>query len=155
LSFDGSLEWSELVTLDVEPSCEPDVLHDLERLPYPFAAESFDEVHAYEVLEHVGRQGDWRFFFAQWAEFDRVLKPRGYFFGTVPARESRWAWGDPSHTRIVTLEQLHFLSQRFYGQVGATASSDFRRIWRANLVLVHSDVTADLRQIFVLQKQPI
>ena len=29
----------------------------------PFGDDAFDEIHAYEVLEHTGRQGDWRFFF--------------------------------------------------------------------------------------------
>jgi Methyltransferase domain len=154
LSFGGNPVWHHLVTLDHNPACDPDVVHDLEVLPYPFASEAFDEIHAYEVLEHTGRQGDWRFFFAQWAEFHRILKPRGYFLGTVPHPTSVWALADPSHTRVIPVESLGFLSQRFYRQVGHTSASDFRGIWKGNFELVHKQVLADLRQVFVLQKRP-
>jgi hypothetical protein len=57
--------WSTLVTLDIDPGCEPDVVHDIGVLPLPFRDDMFDEIHAYDVLEHSGVQGDWKFFFAQ------------------------------------------------------------------------------------------
>ena len=67
-------EWSgELVTLDIDPECNPDIIHDLNDLPMPFDDDMFDEIHAYEVLEHTGRQGDWLFFFNQFSEFWRIL----------------------------------------------------------------------------------
>jgi SAM-dependent methyltransferase len=153
LRLEGGVGWSELVTLDVDPACKPDVVHDLDVLPYPFADDTFDEIHAYEVLEHTGRQGDWRFFFAQWAEFHRILKPAGYVMGSVPHPTSVWAWGDPSHTRVIPIESLAFLSQRFYSQVGHTASSDFRAVWKGNFEVCYREVTPDLRQLFVLQKR--
>ncbi len=151
LTVNGHSEWDDLVTLDCEVSHEPDVLHDLDQLPYPFADNEFDAIHAYEVLEHCGRQGDWRFFFGQWSEFHRILKPGGYFVGTVPLPESVWAWGDPSHTRIIPLVQLNFLSQSFYRDVGETTSSDFRSVWKGNFELA-SATTLPERQAFVLQK---
>lgn len=143
--------WTALTTLDHDPSCKPDVVHDLDSLPYPFEDDSFDEIHAYEVLEHCGKQGDWRFFFGQWSEFHRILKDGGMFFGTVPLPESVWAWGDPSHTRVIPLIQLDFLCQRFYEQVGATPTSDFRSCWSGNFEVVHTQETPD-RQMFVLLK---
>jgi SAM-dependent methyltransferase len=147
--------FSKLVTLDINPECAPDIVHDLGVLPYPFEADAFDEVHAYEVLEHVGRQGDWRFFFAQWSEFYRILCPGGHFFGTVPHHSSPWAWGDPSHTRAITLESLAFLDRRFYEQLGRTSASDFRAVWRGDFRILYQYVTDDKRQCFVLRKWPI
>ena len=147
----GNAEWSALTTLDINSSHKPDVVHNLDELPYPFADEQFDEIHAYDVLEHTGKQGDWRFFFSQWGEFHRILKPQGLFFGIVPHPKSVWAWGDPSHTRVIPVEQLAFLSQSFYDQVGNTAASDFRSVWKGNLELRHTRVE-DGRQVFVLQK---
>lgn len=135
----GRQAWRELVTLDIEPRHRPDVVHDLAALPLPFADDSADEIHAYHVLEHVGRQGDWRFFFAQWSDFWRILRPDGHFFGIVPHWSSRWAWGDPSHTRIITTDSLTFLCQPEYDdQVGKTAMSDFRSIYRADFDLIHA-----------------
>ncbi len=124
---DRPQDWPDLTTLDFNADHKPNVVWDLENLPYPFADEQFDEIHAYEVLEHTGTQGDWKFFFAQWAEFWRMLKPGGYFCGSCPLPTSVWAWADPSHKRIIAPETLTFLDQSEYTkQVGKTALSDFR-----------------------------
>jgi SAM-dependent methyltransferase len=129
--------WVELITLDVDPSTKPMVLHDLNQVPYPFDDDTFDEVHAYEVLEHCGRQGDWRFFFDQFHEFWRILKPGGYFVASVPCWDSSWAWGDPGHTRVITEGSLIFLSQAEYkAQIGKTAMSDYRGWFKADFDLI-------------------
>ena len=125
-------EWGDLVTLDIDPSTGCDIVHDLDDLPYPLADNDFDEVHAYEVLEHCGRQGDWRFFFGQFSEFHRILKPGGRFYGTCPSTKSPWLWGDPGHTRAITGECLNFLPQQMYEQVGKTACTDYRHVWKGD-----------------------
>jgi predicted SAM-dependent methyltransferase len=139
LSF-NTREFVDLTTLDFDPLCNPDVLHDLEVMPYPFEDNSFDEIHAYEVLEHTGKQGDWKFFFDQFGEFHRILKPDGILCASVPAFTSVWAWGDPSHTRVLNHGSLVFLSQQQYkDQVGKTAMSDFRRYWTRDFKTVHAE----------------
>lgn len=126
-------EWSNLVTLDINPEHKPDIVHDLTVLPYPFEDEEFDEIHAYDVLEHTGNQGDHKFFFAQWSEFWRILKPDGIIFAKSPTWNSRWAWGDPSHTRVIQPESLVFLKQTEYTkQVGSSPMTDFRYIYKAD-----------------------
>jgi len=127
-------EWSkDLITLDWDDTCKADVVHDLNILPYPFDDNMFDEIHAYEVLEHCGTQGDFRFFFNQFSEFHRILKPGGYMIGTCPHWDSPWAWGDPGHTRIISPESLIFLNQASYtGQVGKTAITDYRYCYEAD-----------------------
>jgi predicted SAM-dependent methyltransferase len=134
--------WSDLTTLDQNEDHSPDVVHDLEDIPLPFAANTFDEIHAYEVLEHTGRQGDWRFFFAQFSDFWRILKPGGWLAATCPSYRSMWAWGDPSHTRVLTRGTLAFLSQAQYvQQIGKTTMSDFRQWYKADFetAWVHED----------------
>ena len=136
----------DLVTLDLDPGCGADVLHDLEQLPLPFADNAFDELHAYHVLEHLGRQGDWRQWFALWSEFYRILKPKGLFCGIVPSLPGPWVWGDPGHTRVITSENFVFLNQPTYRScVGSTAMSDYRSVWRGDFdTLLASDSGAEL-----------
>jgi SAM-dependent methyltransferase len=131
-----SLGWTELVTMDQDPDCGADIVHDLEQ-PWPLDADRFGEVHAYCVLEHLGRQGDFRSFFATFGEAWRVLKPGGHLFGICPSWQSRWAWGDPSHTRIISECSLVFLDRTEYAkQVGKTSMTDFRWLWRGDFELV-------------------
>lgn len=116
-----------LVTLDVSPKCEPQIIWDLRDLPLPFPDNAFTELHAYEVLEHIGRQGDHVLFFEQFTEFWRILRPGGKLYATVPDYRSVWAWGDPQHSRIINHGSLVFLDQQEYlKQVGKTNMSDYR-----------------------------
>ena len=131
LCFDDNPEFTDLTTMDHDPNCGADIQHDLESLPWPLESDSFDEVHAYEVLEHLGTQGDAKAFFAHFGEIYRVLKPGGTLFATVPAWDDVWAWSDPSHRRVISLGTLMFLDQTEYAkQVGKTAMTDFRWLWR-------------------------
>lgn len=135
----GAREWTGLVTLDINVDHQPDVVHDLTVLPLPFEDDTFSEIHAYEVLEHTGSQGDYKFFFAQFEDFWRVLRPGGHLCGSVPLPTSPWAWGDPSHTRILPRESFTFLDQSEYErQIGRTAMSDFRYLYRADFRLVYA-----------------
>lgn len=130
-------EWQNLTRLDIDPDCKPDVLWDLNVLPYPFEDNSFDEIHAYHVLEHFGTQGDWKGFFAQFTELHRILKPDGILCGLVPMWDSPWAWADPGHTRVITRGTLAFLSQKIYDdEVGKTTLTDYRHIYKADFSLV-------------------
>lgn len=129
-------DWAGLVTIDIEPLHNPDIVHDL-NLSLPIGDDSADEIHIYEVLEHLGRQGDAKAFFATFSDFWRVLKHGGRVFATVPLPNSVWAWGDPSHTRVIPKESLTFLHQPAYEQVGQTAMSDFRGIYKADFNIIH------------------
>jgi SAM-dependent methyltransferase len=128
--------WCNLTTLDIDPEVNPDVVFDLNTLgaqKLPFDDDTFNELHAYDVLEHFGTQGDWRGFFAQFYEFWRVLKPGGLFFACLPHWESSWVWADPGHTRCLPREALVFLEQQQYAeQVGQTPMTDYRHVWKGN-----------------------
>jgi SAM-dependent methyltransferase len=135
---DANPGWDNLTTLDNNPAHKPDIEWDLNRISLPFDDDAFDEIHAYEVLEHTGAQGDYMFFFRQFSTFYRVLKPGGHLLATVPSRHSVWAWGDPSHTRIIQPESLVFLQQPMYTKgVGVTPMSDFRYIYKSDFDVVH------------------
>lgn len=145
-----SADWSDLVTLDVDAGVNPDVVHDLNVLPYPFADSTFGEIHAYECLEHCGRQGDWRFFLDQFGELWRILKPGGYLIATVPMWDSPWAWADPGHTRVIAKASLVFLNREEYTQVGTTAMTDYRPWLTCDFVTIAVTET-EHNMAFVLQ----
>jgi SAM-dependent methyltransferase len=143
---DGKETWDgELITLDINPDHNIDVVWDLTdttRLPWP--ADTFDEIHAYEVLEHIGQQGDFRTFFRQFSDYHRILKADGLFCASVPAPDSPWVWADPSHTRTILPHTLVFLSQQAYrDQVGVTAMSDFRFCYKADFECVGGEIQGD------------
>ncbi len=133
LTLDDNWNWQDLTTMDHDPNCGANIVHDLDTTPWPVADNSFDEVHAYEVLEHLGSQGDFKAFFRHFGEIYRVLKPGGTLMATVPAWDDVWAWADPSHTRIIAPQTLVFLDQTQYAaQIGKTAMTDFRWLWKGD-----------------------
>lgn len=118
----------QLVKLDFDANCGADVVHDLEVRPLPFADEEFDELHAYDVLEHVGRQGDWKGYFDEFAEYWRILKPGGTFCISVPIGAD--AFADPGHTRFFGENHFMFLDQSQYDTDAGKHKTDYRWYWK-------------------------
>ena len=153
MGVEGETVWGDLVTLDSDPRTGANVIHDLDDLPYlHFVEGEFDEIHAYEVLEHCGAQGDWRFFFAQFDEFWRMLKPDGLFFATVPNARSVWAWADPGHRRLILPETLNFLSRAWTATaVAETCASDYRGVFKGDWRVEGTDTSDEHSFRFILR----
>jgi Methyltransferase domain len=155
-------EWrGALETLDYESPCAPDIVWDLEKFPWsrragePLPDSHYDEIHAYEVLEHLGQQGDYRAFFATFAEIWRLLKPGGYLCATCPSRRSDWLWGDPGHRRVVLPCSLIFLNQRAYAvQQGQSTMTDYRAVYKADFDTISSIDTRDTHQFILRAVKP-
>ena len=171
-------EFKNLLTLDFNEACRPDFVGDLNMWTWQvlhaskaadeakvtrpseygpgssFVSDSFDEIHAYEVLEHLGRQGDFVNFFACFSEIWRLLRGGGYLIGTCPSRFSGWLWGDPGHTRAITPECFTFLDQNEYARQLDTARpssmSDYRNIYKADFKTVQTATNRD-QFLFILQ----
>lgn len=162
-----SPEFSDLVTADHNIACDADIICDLNytfwrgssiKKPqyfmdnWEFKENSFTEVHAYEVLEHLGKQGDVDSFFSTFTNIWNVLCDGGHLFATVPSRYSCWLWGDPGHTRAILPETLIFLDQTNYKQCdgGRSMMSDYRSIYKSDFKIISSQDDKILHK-FILQ----
>lgn len=134
----GESDWvGELTRLDMDINCGADVVWDLECRPLPFDSNYFDELAAYDVLEHIGRQGDWKGWFDEMAEYHRILKPGGTFGVLVPIGQD--ALADPGHTRFFQKNYFGFLCDDFYTEnlkKGAPVT-DYRWYKKFNFELLH------------------
>lgn len=168
------LRWKNVLKIDANRDCQPDFVMDIQaglethedppRLHWSsglfrhrYASNwvlldnSFAEAHAYEVLEHLGRQGDLLSFFKVFDEIWRVLVPGGWLCATVPSRFSPWLWGDPGHCRAILPETLLFLDRTHYQrQIGRNPSSDYRSYFVGDWDIVYSRDNEE-RHEFVLQ----
>lgn len=141
---------ARVIAVDTSEPLPPySVLHEL-------VSDYWDEIHAYEVLEHLGRQGDAHAFFAQMSEIWRLLKPGGFLVAEVPSRFSGNLWGDPGHSRAIVEETLVFLDQSQYvlqcdgPERSRTPMSDYRNIYKADFRCTdHKDNRSHL--VFALQ----
>ena len=70
-----------------------DVVHDLNRIPYPLADDFADEIHFYHVLEHLDDPVQ------KLEELHRILKPGGVLHMRVPHFSSNGAFTDITHKR--------------------------------------------------------
>lgn len=150
----GAVSWTgELITLDMNPDCGADVVHNLDVRPLPFKDEQFDELAAYDVLEHLGRQGDWRSFFEEFAEYWRILKPGG-LFGIMSPIGNDWH-ADPGHTRFISEWWFRFLDQDWYADALARgmAVTDYRWFWKRSFRAEHLQNIDGHHLAIILRKQ--
>ena len=130
-SQEPSFDHADLHLHDFDPEiCERygALNHDLNVFPYPWPSEMFDEIHAYEVLEHTGSQGDGEFFFAQFNELWRITKPGGYLVISVPMWDAEVAWAVPDHKRVLPPGAFGFLTKEYYEDIGKPGYGDYRHL---------------------------
>ena len=141
----------DLCTVDCNPDVKPDVVWDMNNVPLPFSDNCAEKIHAYNVLEHCGTQGDYLFFFNQFSDFWRILKPYGKFMATVPAHNDIWALGDPGHTRVINYGTLSFLDQNMYEGCTCSMRTDYRNIYKGNFKTVYMNTDETGTFFFVLE----
>lgn len=151
LQWDGKEGWAgELTTLDMNPNCGADIVYDLDQIPssahpfecssgkrLPFDDNTFDEIGAFNCMEHFGKQGDWRGWFVEMSEYHRILKDGGAMSILVPI--GRDALADPGHTRFFEGNYFHFLNQAFYdlNETKKTCFTDYRWYWKKNFDILY------------------
>jgi SAM-dependent methyltransferase len=83
----------EALNLDFNRETQPDVVHDLNQIPWPLPDNHFGEVLAYDVIEHLDQ------FIPVMEEIHRVCRDGAVVRITVPHFSSPEAYTDPTHRR--------------------------------------------------------
>ena len=117
------------VNLDVTPDTSPDIVHDLNRRPWPFSDNQFDEVMASDVLEHLDD------LVGVMEELNRVCSAGAIIRVTVPHYSCANAFTDPTHRHYFgwfsfdyfTGEHEHGYYTRAKFRMSALASCSFSR----------------------------
>lgn len=81
------------INLDMRKAPGVDIVHDLNKFPYPFEDNEFDEIVAYNILEHVDNM------LKTMEELHRILKQGGKLDIITPHYNGPMAWGNPEHRR--------------------------------------------------------
>jgi predicted SAM-dependent methyltransferase len=119
----GSRKQAEMVGIDINPRSQADVIHDLNRFPYPFEDSTFDEIYADNSLEHLDDT------VRVMEELHRICKPGSLIRIIVPYFRARWAFVDPTHRHFFTVDSFgyfdpsHPFNQR-YGYSQATFTTE-------------------------------
>jgi SAM-dependent methyltransferase len=79
------------VNVDSVSDCEPEVIHDLEKFPWPFETDSFDRIEAEDILEHLHDT------VRTMEEIHRICAPGGVVHITTPHFTCSNAYEDPTH----------------------------------------------------------
>lgn len=103
----GSFRKVGYVNLDSSARLNPDVVHDLNRYPYPFDDNSFELIEADHVIEHLDD------IFAAMRELHRMLKPDGRLVIRVP-HFSR-GFTHPEHRRGFDVSFPYYFDPAFRG----------------------------------------
>ena len=114
----GQKPLADAVNLDISADVGADVVHDLDTTPWPFESDTFDEIHAYDVLEHVDDV------VSALEEIHRIGRQGAVLHATVPHFSSANAFTDVTHRHWFSWrsfdpfdskhEQSHYSTARFY-----------------------------------------
>lgn len=91
------------IGVDVAKCQGVDIVHDLNKLPWPFKSDSVDEVLVSHYLEHIPLdtpKGDGLILFMN--ELHRILKPGAKATIITPYYTSMRCWQDPTHRRAIS-----------------------------------------------------
>lgn len=98
------------INADNFPECEPDVMVDIETIPWPFQDNQFDYILLKHVLEHVG--ATFEGFRSVMQELYRVIAPGGVIEIQVPDYRHNTFWSDPTHVRAFTYTTFEMMSKK-------------------------------------------
>jgi hypothetical protein len=97
------------LNVDSDKKCNPNRVYDLEKTPWPWRSNSFDEIELVHVLEHLGPTP--REYLAIIKQIYRVCAPNATVRIVVPHPRHDYFLDDPTHVRPITPDGLRLFSK--------------------------------------------
>lgn len=97
----AKIKGAEVIGIDIA-KIDGVIQHDLNKFPWPFKDNSFDEVIASHIVEHLDDV------FKSMEEIHRVLKKGGVLKLYVPYFSNSFSYADPTHKHFFTLYTLNY-----------------------------------------------
>mgnify|MGYP003954879041 CR=1 FL=1 len=98
----GNKKRKDAVGVDLNASTNPDIVHNLNKFPYPFESSSVDKIIMDNTLEHL------QDIIAVMEELYRIVKPGGSVKIITPYFRSVWAIIDPTHLHYFTTNSFAY-----------------------------------------------
>lgn len=87
----GKVKKENALHVDINRRVQPDIVHDLNKLPYPFPDNTFTRIECFDVLEHLDD------LMAVMGEIHRIGQHMAQLIITTPHFSSANAYTDPTH----------------------------------------------------------
>jgi len=97
--------------VDVEKKCNPDEVINLEETPWPYDDNFFEQIYAYNILEHLGNTP--QIFTNVMKEMYRVSQHGAIWNIQVPHHRCDLYWDDYTHVRVLTPKTFRMFDQQF------------------------------------------
>jgi SAM-dependent methyltransferase len=139
----GNFQLEDWINVDRSEICKPDVLHDLEVIPWPFESNSVDNIVLSHVLEHLGQEPST--FIKILKELYRIAKDGCFVHIDVPCPKSRYYLSDPTHVRPITPDLFDLFDKKqnkFYTGYNS-AMSQLGIEYDVDFEVVKVDLTVD------------
>ena len=98
----GKRKLDGAVGVDISADTDADVVHDLNRFPYPFVADEFDAVNADNVIEHLDDV------IKVLEELHRITRNGAGIKIIAPFFRSHYAFIDPTHRHFFTVRSFDY-----------------------------------------------
>ena len=151
----GDKKLPGFLNLDKYETFKPDIVHDLEKFPYPFSDNEIDEIKLIHVLEHIGQTSE--IYINIMKELYRICCNEAKIHISVPHPRSDDYLADPTHVRPITTLGLSLFDleiNKHWGKLGA-ANTPLAIIHNVNFKIVKNEIVLNSKYMDLLKEKKI
>ena len=151
----GSKKLQGYINIDKYDTYKPDIIHDLEKFPYPFEDNSINEILLSHVLEHIGQNPD--IFNSIIKEFYRICVHGAKIDIRVPHPRHDDFIADPTHVRPITALGLSLYNKDLNKkwELSGAANTPLAIIHNVDFRIKHVTHILDKKYINLLKSEKI